>query len=63
MTNVNTDLYIHLKSSTDNATAREKITGKTGTYDLYYIENWTLSFDIKIIFLTFLTGFINKNAY
>ena len=38
MMNVNTDLYIHLKSSTDNATAREKITGKTGTYDLYYIE-------------------------
>ncbi len=32
-------------------------------YDLYYIENWTLSFDIKIIFLTFFTGFINKNAY
>ncbi len=31
--------------------------------DLYYIENWTLSFDIKIIFLTFFTGFINKNAY
>ena len=32
-------------------------------YDLYYIENWSLSFDIKIILLTFLTGFINKNAY
>lgn len=32
-------------------------------YDLYYIENWTLGFDIKIIFLTFFTGFINKNAY
>ncbi|MBQ7776203.1 MAG: undecaprenyl-phosphate glucose phosphotransferase, partial [Lachnospiraceae bacterium] len=32
-------------------------------HDLYYIENWTLSFDIKIIFLTFFTGFINKNAY
>ena len=32
-------------------------------YDLYYIENWTLSFDIKIIILTFFTGFINKNAY
>lgn len=32
-------------------------------YDIYYIENWTLSFDIKIIFLTFFTGFINKNAY
>ena len=34
-----------------------------GLYDLYYIENWTLSFDIKIILLTFITGFINKNAY
>lgn len=32
-------------------------------YDLYYIENWTLSFDIKIFFMTFITGFINKNAY
>jgi exopolysaccharide biosynthesis polyprenyl glycosylphosphotransferase len=32
-------------------------------YDLYYIENWTIWFDIKIIFMTFLTGFFNKNAY
>lgn len=32
-------------------------------YDLYYIENWSIGFDIKIIFLTFFTGFINKNAY
>lgn len=32
-------------------------------YDLYYIENWTLGLDIKIIILTFFTGFINKNAY
>lgn len=32
-------------------------------FDLYYIENWTFGFDIKIIFLTFFTGFINKNAY
>lgn len=32
-------------------------------YDIYYIENWTLGFDIKIIFKTFFTGFINKNAY
>lgn len=32
-------------------------------YDLYYIENWTVGFDIKIIFMTFFTGFINKNAY
>lgn len=32
-------------------------------YDIYYIENWTLGFDIKIIMRTFVTGFINKNAY
>ena len=32
-------------------------------YDIYYIENWTLGLDIKIIFMTFFTGFINKNAY
>jgi Undecaprenyl-phosphate glucose phosphotransferase len=32
-------------------------------YDLYYIENWTISFDFKILFLTFFKGFVNKNAY
>ncbi len=32
-------------------------------HDLYYIENWTLGFDFKILFLTFFKGFINKNAY
>ena len=32
-------------------------------YDLYYIENWTVWLDVKIIFMTFFTGFINKNAY
>jgi len=32
-------------------------------YDLYYIENWTFLFDIKIIIMTFFTGLINKNAY
>lgn len=32
-------------------------------YDIYYIENWTMGFDIKIIFMTFFTGFVNKNAY
>lgn len=31
--------------------------------DIYYIENWTLSFDFKILFLTLFKGFINKNAY
>lgn len=32
-------------------------------HDLYYIENWTLAFDIRILFLTIFKGFINKNAY
>ena len=31
--------------------------------DLYYIENWTLGLDFKILFLTVFKGFINKNAY
>lgn len=31
--------------------------------DLYYIENWTLSLDFKILFFTVFNGFINKNAY
>lgn len=32
-------------------------------HDLYYIENWTLGYDFKILFLTMFKGFINKNAY
>jgi Undecaprenyl-phosphate glucose phosphotransferase len=32
-------------------------------HDLYYIENWTLGLDFKIMFLTIFKGFINKNAY
>ena len=32
-------------------------------HDIFYIENWTMSFDIKIMFLTIFKGFINKNAY
>ena len=32
-------------------------------YDLFYIENWTVGFDIKILVMTLWKGFINKNAY
>jgi len=32
-------------------------------YDLYYIEHWSLAFDLKIIFLTVFRGFVHKNAY
>ena len=32
-------------------------------YDLYYIENWSFLFDLRILLGTFGHGFINKNAY
>lgn len=38
MDNINQDVYISLKSSTDNNVTREKITTQTGTYDMYFIE-------------------------
>ena len=31
--------------------------------DIYYIENWTLQLDIRILIVTIFKGFINKNAY
>lgn len=32
-------------------------------FDLYYIRNWNIGFDMKIVLLTFFKGFVNKNAY
>jgi lipopolysaccharide/colanic/teichoic acid biosynthesis glycosyltransferase len=32
-------------------------------YDLYYLQNWTLGFDLRIIFLTVFSALIGKNAY
>jgi putative colanic acid biosynthesis UDP-glucose lipid carrier transferase len=31
--------------------------------DLYYIDNWSIRFDLKIIFLTAFKSFFDKNAY
>ena len=32
-------------------------------YDLYYIENWSVRLDLKIMWLTLLNGFFHKHAY
>ncbi|MFA7560149.1 MAG: sugar transferase [Sphaerochaeta sp.] len=32
-------------------------------FDLYYIRNFSLYFDMKIVLFTFVRGFINENAY
>jgi Undecaprenyl-phosphate glucose phosphotransferase len=32
-------------------------------YDLYYIRNWSLRLDLKIMLMTVWKGFVNRNAY
>ena len=32
-------------------------------HDLFYIEHWSLLFDLKILFLTLFVGFVHENAY
>jgi lipopolysaccharide/colanic/teichoic acid biosynthesis glycosyltransferase len=31
--------------------------------DLYYLQNWSMSLDVKIILQTVFRGFVSKNAY
>jgi Undecaprenyl-phosphate glucose phosphotransferase len=32
-------------------------------HDIYYIQNWSLGLDLRILFLTVLRGFLHRNAY
>ena len=32
-------------------------------FDLYYVQNWSLLLDIKILLMTVVSGFVNRNAY
>lgn len=32
-------------------------------FDLYYIDNWSISFDLKILVMTSFVGFVHRNAY
>jgi len=32
-------------------------------YDLYYLQNWSFGFDMRIIVMTLVAGLINRNAY
>ncbi|MCD9029531.1 undecaprenyl-phosphate glucose phosphotransferase [Luteimonas sp. BDR2-5] len=32
-------------------------------HDLYYLQNWSLAFDLKIIVMTVFKGFVGRNAY
>lgn len=40
----------------------DKMKGRV-KYDLWYIDNWSLWLDVRIIFLTVFKGFLNRNAY
>lgn len=48
-----------LRGETDTL---EKMEGRV-KFDLYYIENWSLAFDIKILAMTALVVFFQKTAY
>ncbi len=51
-----------INGSRGEAETEEKIRQRF-SYDRYYIENWSLLFDLKILVMTLFVGFVNKSAY
>jgi putative colanic acid biosynthesis UDP-glucose lipid carrier transferase len=45
------------------ATETPELMHRRVEHDLYYIDNWSVLFDLKILCLTLLVGFMNENAY
>jgi len=64
-------LYNHRHSLKVGITGWAQVNGWRGDtsiekrveFDLYYLQNWTFSFDLRIILMTILSGLMNKNAY
>jgi Undecaprenyl-phosphate glucose phosphotransferase len=47
-----------LRGATDDAAMEKRV-----EYDLYYLDNWSLSFDLAILFLTIFSSRSYRNAY
>jgi Undecaprenyl-phosphate glucose phosphotransferase len=64
-------LYNHRHSLKVGITGWAQVNGWRGDtsiekrieFDLYYLQNWTFAFDLRIILMTIFSGVMNKNAY
>ncbi|HJX92344.1 MAG TPA: exopolysaccharide biosynthesis polyprenyl glycosylphosphotransferase [Pyrinomonadaceae bacterium] len=64
-------LYNHRHSLKVGITGWAQVNGWRGDtsiekrveFDLYYLQNWSFMFDLRIIMMTVFSGLINKNAY
>jgi lipopolysaccharide/colanic/teichoic acid biosynthesis glycosyltransferase len=55
---------LHVDSSNLATTLRgDTSIAKHVEYDLYYLRNWSLTFDLQIMTMTVLRIFNSKNAY
>lgn len=64
-------LYNHRHSLKVGITGWAQVNGWRGDtsiekrveFDLYYLQNWTFTFDLRIILMTVFSGLMNRNAY